>query len=261
MIYENIKKLHCEDKLRLQHLIPFNQTENSILLNLESLTPIQCENFFENLLIENRIYFHESRTSQALQKQFETFKKLNLLKDQVTEESNSDHESQHRTKPSLIVNFDRIETSLDDVKIYENVDISDTIELEMSQSYDLLLSQIKRAEADLFLWQGLADKVTGSCNPFVEPDTLAVLFSEGFSYSMKKREIVLGRSENCDVCLGDKKVSRNHLRINMIDSDYFMLFNTGKMCLYVDGKILLANTKTRIFDKSIIEVKPFGVKI
>jgi hypothetical protein len=59
----------------------------------------------------------------------------------------------------------------------------------MCESYNSLLHQIKRAEADVFLWQCLADKVTNNSNPFLDIDTYAVLFNDKFSYNMKSREV------------------------------------------------------------------------
>jgi hypothetical protein len=61
----------------------------------------------------------------------------------------------------------------------------------MKETYDGLLRQIKRSEADLFLWQSLVDKVTGNSNPFVDSDTLAVLFNENLTFPMKSREVRL----------------------------------------------------------------------
>lgn len=40
----------------------------------------------------------------------------------------------------------------------------------------------------------------------------------------------------------------------MVDSNVFVLTNLGKIQVYVDGKIIEQNEKTKIFDKSVIEV-------
>jgi len=66
----------------------------------------------------------------------------------------------------------------------------------MNTKYENLLNEIKRTEADVFLWQALADKVTGRSNPFIEMDTVAVLFCQEIEYKMKKREILIGRCNN-----------------------------------------------------------------
>ena len=41
MVYKNIQKLHIDDIIRLKQLIPFNDVENSILLNLESVNIVK----------------------------------------------------------------------------------------------------------------------------------------------------------------------------------------------------------------------------
>jgi hypothetical protein len=82
----------------------------------------------------------------------------------------------------------------------------------MKQNYELILKQIKRAEADIFLWQILVDKVTGNFNfmkasthyfqcrilfcsisgkknLFAEINTLAVIFCEYLEFKMQKKEV------------------------------------------------------------------------
>ena len=98
------------------------------------------DDFFENLLISNRVFFYESRTSLSLKKQYNLLKKLNLLKDQVLNEkyqdldyelnnkSETNQSKQKNQKCSLIADFKKIESSLDDIKIFENVEIDNKIE-------------------------------------------------------------------------------------------------------------------------------------
>lgn len=112
-------------------------------------------------------------------------------------------------------------------------------------------------------------------NPFENVNCLAVIYNEHFNYTMLKSEvfftvflgfilnffikITFGRSKTVDVDLSSyelfsKKISRVQMKISMIESNLFILFNLGKIQIYVDGKIVEKNKKTQIFDKSIIEV-------
>jgi hypothetical protein len=197
MIYKNLKRLHTDELLRLKELVPFSQTEDSILLNLESTINDVSIDFFEKLLIENKIYFYEARTPNSLKKQWNLFKKLNLLKDQVMSQCKPnasieeiiDLKNLNFKKDMFNVNYSQIEASLDDREIMENIEVDDELEKAMSESYNLILGKIKRSEADLFLWQTLVDKVSCTENPFLDIDTLAVIFNEKFTYKVKNTEV------------------------------------------------------------------------
>ena len=67
---------------------------------------------------------NESRSVESLKKQWNLFKNLNLLKDQVTNETDS-----AMCKPNnLSVSFSQIEASLDDKNIMDNVELNEDIE-------------------------------------------------------------------------------------------------------------------------------------
>jgi hypothetical protein len=87
MIYANLQKLHDDDRLRLQRLLPFNQSEDFILLTCckSKLASCNDNNRFEEILVEHRDVFHAARTSEQLRQRFELFKKLKLLRDQEQE--------------------------------------------------------------------------------------------------------------------------------------------------------------------------------
>jgi hypothetical protein len=197
MIYKNLKKLHTDDLTRLKELVPFSQVEDSILLNLNSDLVDSSTQFFEKILSENKIHFYESRTPGALMNQWKILKKLNLLKDQVipqnqeklTDNESLDMENLNYKKDAFNVNYTQIEASLDDKEIMENIEIDDDLETAMADSYNLILSKIKRSEADLFLWQCLVDKVTCNENIFLDIDTLGVLFNEKFTFKIKSNEV------------------------------------------------------------------------
>ena len=273
MIYKNLKKLHTDELLRLKELVPFSPVEDSILLCLESNLADMSNEFFEKILMEKKVYFYEARTPASLKKQWNLFKKLNLLKDQVMSQCKSSSDSTGENpdlsnlnfkKDMFNVNYSQIEASLDDKEIMENVEVDNELEKAMTESYNVILGKIKRSEADLFLWQCLVDKVTCNENPFLDNDTLAVVFNDKFTYKIKKSQIFIGRStknSHVDIDLSDleanKKISRNQCSINMIEQDAYVLLNNGKLPMYVDGKIILKECKTHIYDKSIIEVKNF----
>lgn len=100
--------------------------------------------------------FHESRSVECLKKQYEKLKSLELLKNQIIERNClTERGKNHVTGKS----FEKVE---------ENISckgVSRTLVGEKSYqeilSYDTLKKHIKRAEADLFLWQLLIDKISG----------------------------------------------------------------------------------------------------
>ncbi len=145
-------------------------------------------NFFETMLLENKLNLSTTRTANELRKRYDLFKKLHLLEDQVKE-----HFQQSDGLCSISqLKFEQVEQMLDDKEIRDKVNLNDTLEKEMTECYETLEEHIKRAEVDLFLWQILIDKVTGlEENPFGEIDTLAALVHENFLYKMKKRQVII----------------------------------------------------------------------
>lgn len=136
MIYKNLKKLHSDELTRLKELVPFSQLEDSIILNLNSNLSDASEEFFEKLLLENKIHFYEARTSRVLKKQWKLFKKLNLLKDQTTKQIENPTEVEGKVnlenlnlkKDLFNVNFSQVEASLDDKEIMEKIELDDELE-------------------------------------------------------------------------------------------------------------------------------------
>ena len=129
----------------------------------------------------------------------------------------------------------------------------------MNEKYNSIGNEIKKKEAELFLWQVLADKVTGRTNPFIEPDTIAVIFCEQIEFKMKKREIIIGRSDTyADIDLSlikkNKKISRIQCKIILMEDDIFFLINIGSSAIFLDGEAVIKDEKKRIKDKSIIEI-------
>ena len=134
----------------------------------------------------------------------------------------------------------------------------------MNEKYNLITNEIKKKEAELFLWQVLADKVTGRANPFIEPDTVAVLFCEQTEFKMKKREITIGRSSaNADIDLSliekNKKISRIQCKIILMEDDVFFLINKGNSPIFLDGEIVIKDEKKRIKDKAIIVINKISL--
>lgn len=69
------------------------------------------------------MYFHESRTSQSIKKQYNLLKKLGLLKDQLYQpRKNNDLLANPKDDKSILaITFDQIENKLDDSKISEQI--------------------------------------------------------------------------------------------------------------------------------------------
>ncbi len=158
--------------------------------------------FFENLLIEHRINFHETRTSDSLMREFGLFKKLNLVKDQMIikikqhdEQINHNDMNKQRQASLTILNkksISELEQELDDEKIDQHIELSEECETEMQNEFNNVLRDIKHAEADLFLWQIMCNQIENVQNHFLkknESNTLALLFNEHFTYSMQKRQV------------------------------------------------------------------------
>ncbi|RNA30299.1 microspherule 1 [Brachionus plicatilis] len=232
MIRKNVKKLHIDDLSRIDKQVPFNNNENFLILELDS--KINSKEFFDDFLLKNRQFFHPSRTKNDLMKQYSIFKKLNLLKDQIVVENLDFVDNSNE-----IVNFEKMEAALNDEDIDQNFHLDEHLENDLNEAYDSLIDNIKKAEAELFLWQGIIDKINGTENPFENPDCLAVVYSEHFSYTMSKPEA------------NRKQIQ---FRISLMDQNVFVLSNLGKIQSYVDGKIIEQNKKTQIFDKSVIEL-------
>lgn len=135
----------------------------------------------------------------------------------------------------------------------------------MNGKYNLLVNEIKKKESEIFLWQVLADKVSGYHNNFIETDTYAMLFCEQSEFKMKKREITIGRSSTkgfVDIDLSSikqsKKISRIQCKIVLIEDDVFFLINLGS-AIYLDGDKIIKNEKKRIKDKSILEINQINL--
>lgn len=129
----------------------------------------------------NKLIFHESRTASSLECQWNLLKDMRLLNDQ-----------DEKSDESLAISLNDLDDRLDDTLIRQNVELSTKTEsAETLKSYDSLLHEIKRAEADVFLWQILVDKVTNRENPFADVQTLAVIFSEKIEFKMNKKEVFL----------------------------------------------------------------------
>lgn len=253
LIYNNMKKLHSDDVLRLKKLAPFSKSENKHLISIHSDINTDEEFFFDEFLKKNRTKFYDSRIPMQLKDQWCLLKDLQLLEDQ---------KHKNCIDESLEISFNELEDRLNDKIIEETVDLNEPEENNaMINSYNILMREIKRSEADLFLWQVLLDKITDKPNPFGEVDTLALLFSEKIEFKMKKKEISLGRSSSnteVDFNLGiineNKKISRKQCIIVHLKSNLFYLFNRGKLPVFVDGNPVVLNDKIQLNDKSLIEV-------
>lgn len=258
MIYNNIKKLHPDDVLRLKRLAPFSDKENKLLIEIDSDT--QVEHLFENLLMNNRPVFHDSRTSYSLEDQWNLLKDLRLLSDRAGTRDKMEIKSGN---DNLDFSFNELESRINDKLIQETVRLNTEAEnASMLKSYQSLLQEIKRSEADVFLWQVLADKITDRKNAFADVETLAVLFCEKIEFIMNKKEVSIGRSSSnskVDIDLStiykaDKTMSRKQCVICHVKSDLFFLFNRGRMPVFVDGNPVLINERSQLNDKSLIEI-------
>lgn len=254
MIYNNIKNLNSDDVIRLKKLAPFSDSENKLLISLDE--DVETENFFENFLSKHRTLFYDARTSDQLEAQYNILKDLKLLVSQKSEEMSDNNEE------TMEISFNNLENRLNDKIVEENIKLNTKYENDtMIKSYNSILHDIKRAEADIFLWQVLIDKVTDKPNPFAEVDTLAIMLCKKTEFKMKKKEIILGRSSSSTIADIDlstisssKKISRKQCVVSHVKSNLFFLFNCGKETVFIDGYPVLINSRLQINDKSLIEI-------
>ena len=108
--------------------------------------------------MNNRPVFHDSRTSYSLEDQWNLLKDLRLLSDRAGTRDNMEIKSGN---DNLDFSFNELESRINDKLIQETVRLNTEAEnASMLKSYQSLLQEIKRPEADVFLWQVLADKIT-----------------------------------------------------------------------------------------------------
>lgn len=265
MIYKKLESLKPDEIEKLKSLAPFSDTENEILMNIESTKNPSLDEF-GNILVENRVNFYESRNASTLKQQWLQLNHFRLLNDQHAIDGEDSDAAAATSK--LVRTFEDNERTLEDIEIMNNVNLNDEIEEVMCQNYKKIINQIKRSEAELYLWQVLVDKATKKENDFENIECLAILESENFKYIMKSREISMGRStpkSTVDLdfqLIGSdkaKKISRNQGAIKMNESGEFFLYNYSKQAIFVDGKIVLESCKTQLFDKSIIQLDDFSL--
>jgi hypothetical protein len=262
--------------------VPFSRTSNTDESRNEDGQDADLH-FFEQLLVKYRCFgngsgFHAARTPLQLRHRYALFKKLGLLVDQEFELMTSTTSSSASgrilsTASVLNLNSDKREKenseyggNIDsmiqqEIEFDENIENGDSIFFylvinfikrytydmnfkEMSQEYELLQRQIRRAEVDVALWQivcsSAVDKNRNGFNNDAKEgeDTLAVLFvleeagdydqdeseetagekrksCQGKSrchyyYSMRKREIRAGRGSDCDLRLPSSTAMSRH---------------------------------------------------
>lgn len=87
---------------------------------------------------------------------------------------------------------------------------------------------------------------------FTNKDTLAIPLIKSRRQTFPG--IILGRSNNCDVVLDKKDISRRHLAFVQKDSDWFIVDLASKNGTYIEGQKLIPYLKKKMTSQNIITV-------
>ncbi len=160
MIYDKLQTIPDEDILRLKKQAPFSDAENKMLAKISSVIECvfcsfgfykriclfvwwKCFPFFWNktskltleefneILMQHKHIFHESRSAKKVKKQWLLLKKYDLLNDQEVEETRSNDQgasSSNTSGSDLNISFEDKEKLLNDNEIMENVNLNEDVE-------------------------------------------------------------------------------------------------------------------------------------
>ncbi|CAG5118302.1 unnamed protein product, partial [Candidula unifasciata] len=246
---EAARQLHADTVATIQGKALFSTAEEKLLGTIAWTSQPTLETF-QNLLAQHPELFHPARTAKTLQSHWLLMKQYHLLPDQTVQPMPlGDH----------ILNLSDIEDFMNDDHCVEETD--EAIEHELALVDRRNKREIRHLEQELPKWQVLVDSVTGISMPDFDSQTLAVLRGRLVRYLMRSREISLGRStadNHVDVDLSLEgpawKVSRRQGIIKLRNSGDFFIANEGKRPILVDGRPVLAGSKQKLCNNSVVEI-------
>ncbi|XP_039261614.1 microspherule protein 1-like [Styela clava] len=229
---------------------PFSKVEESHLCKIHSTNPPSLEDL-QSLLDENIDSFHPNRTAQSMLNHWNLLHQYHLLDDQAV---------QQLPKGDHVLNFSDAEDLLEDnapTGPYDQV-----LGAELNLADRRQKREIKQLEEENEKWKVLVSNVaeTQPTSQFDE-QTLGVLQGRLVRYLMRSKEITLGRKTvdtNVDVDLSlegpASKVSRKQGTIKLKKNGEFVLINTGKRPIVMDGRPILSGNRMRLCNDSVIEL-------
>ncbi|BFZ14029.1 hypothetical protein BsWGS_17070 [Bradybaena similaris] len=246
---EAARQLHPDTVATIQGKALFSIAEEKLLGTIAWTSQPTLETF-QNLLAQQPEVFHPGRTTKTLQSHWLLMKQYHLLPDQTV---------QPMPRGDHILNLSDIEDFMNDDSYVEETD--EAIEHELALVDRRNKREIRHLEQELPKWQVLVDSVTGISMPDFDSQTLAVLRGRLVRYLMRSREISLGRSttdNHVDVDLSLEgpswKVSRRQGIIKLRNSGDFFIANEGKRPILVDGRPVMAGSKQKLSNNSVVEI-------
>jgi len=244
------RQLHTDTVATIQGKAMYSNAEEKLLSTFSSTSNPSVESF-QSLLQQHPDVFHPARTAKTLQCHWLLMKTYHLLPDQTV---------QPMPKGDHILNLSDIEDFMNDEEIASEPK-DEAVEQELALVDRRNKREIRHLEQEMPKWQVLVDSVTGISMPDFDNQTLGVLRGRLVRYLMRSREISLGRAtkdNHVDVDLSLEgpswKVSRRQGIIKLRNSGEFFIANEGKRPILVDGKAVLAGTKQKLNNNSVVEI-------
>lgn len=247
-----MRNLHPELIAEIQSKALFSKAEEELLASIKSTEAVD-EGVFQSLLEKNATTFYHARTPKILASHWELMRQYSLLSDQTIPSTS--------TAEGLPSFSDFEDTLIDNELATENRD--ETIDVELALSDRKTKKEIRTIENELTRWSVLMDNVSGiGILPEFDCQTLAILRGRQVRYLMRSREITFGRDSKestVDVNLllegAAHKVSRKQGTIKLRSNGDFFIVNEGKRPIYVDGVPIISQTRTKLNNNNVIEVR------
>lgn len=244
-------KSHPQELVEAAHAkAPFSEAEEALLSCIPSDSSSTIEKMTE-ILNENPDVFWKTRTPQSLLNHWTLLLQYRLLDDQRI---------QPLTERNQVMTFSDADDMLDDTVLCGPSDKILAEELALNDRRQK--REIKQLEEENERWRVLVSSVGESRQPSqFDEKTVAVLQGRLVRYLMRSKEITLGRNTDefsVDVNLSLEgpamKISRKQGMIKLKKNGEFILSNTGKRFVLVDGKPVSNGSKMRLTNNSVVEI-------
>lgn len=249
MAVSAMKQLHPELIAAVQCKALFSKVEEQLLGQIGSTSQPTIETFQE-LLSKQYDVFYPSRSAKVLHNHWLLMKQYHLLPDQAV---------QPMPRGEHVLNFSDAEEIVNNSDLQEPHD--EVLEHELACTDRRIKEEIRHLENELPKWQVLVDSVTGISPADFDNQTLAVLRGRLVRYLMRSKEISFGRAtkdNTIDVDLSLEgpawKISRRQGMIKLCNNGEFFILNEGKRGIYIDSKPILAGSKCRLNNNSVVEI-------
>ncbi|KAK6730712.1 hypothetical protein RB195_007277 [Necator americanus] len=231
---KRMNELPVEEILRIQSRTAFTVREEELLRSLD-IGNNSCPDraMMEELIKKYPEDFHSARTPQSLLDHWHILNSYGVLTP---------------GPQSGIIDWELLERTYD---LTGRVNFDETRALNAAAAYDVREQEFARV---------VVQPVTGICSPAT--DVRATLRGRVVRYLVRTDRVVLGRSTprdpvDLDLALEGpaEKVSRKQAVIARDPaSGQFEMTNVGARTIFVDGKALGTNNRTRLVDNSIVQI-------